>query len=140
MLVQVRPFAPPRASSLMVKQRTHNPLSRSSILRGPTRFNSLALLVSSGLVRIMDNTEDFYSSNVGSIPARGTTQGEGQHVSTQSSVRCGQRISSSWRRDPGDSTRQVRLCRRSNTISVGSTQKEQSCCGTQATKDQVNFG
>ncbi len=48
----------------MVKQGTHNPLSRGSIPRGPTNSG----------VSIMDNTKSFYLLNVGSIPARRTSK------------------------------------------------------------------
>ena len=48
----------------MVKQGTHNPLSRGSIPRGPTNSG----------VSIMDNTADFYSANMGSIPVRRTSK------------------------------------------------------------------
>ena len=44
-----------------LEQRTHNPLVLGSSPSGGTM----------SLVRIMDNTEDFYSSNMGSIPVRG---------------------------------------------------------------------
>ena len=48
----------------MVKQETHNFLSRGSIPRGPTNTG----------VSIMDNTADFYSANMGSIPVRRTSK------------------------------------------------------------------
>ena len=49
----------------MVKQETHNFLSRGSIPRGPTKQSG---------VSIMDNTADFYSANMGSIPVRRTSK------------------------------------------------------------------
>jgi hypothetical protein len=48
----------------MVKQGTHNPLSRGSIPRGPTNSG----------VSTMDSTWSFYLQNVGSIPARRTSK------------------------------------------------------------------
>ena len=46
----------------MVKQSTHNRLSLGSIPSQPTNSG----------VSIMDNTADFYSANMGSIPVRRT--------------------------------------------------------------------
>ena len=48
----------------MVKQGTHNPLSRGSIPRGPTNSG----------VSTMDSTWSFYLQNVGSIPVGRTSK------------------------------------------------------------------